>query len=224
VQVDRILLDDRTISEFLSHFEDDIRELIQHIKKCEDIFESCFINSSGRSKKWVKEYLFLSIESTVSSIRLLSEGHINAAGNTMRISYESLCVSMLLTSPELITVGRGKNKKEIDFNLAFENGENIAKPHLAINTVVKNSDVLGLKEGENWLREAKNFYNGYSHASMMVFSSIVLESGKSIVGGGFNKEKLNIYAEHLKFIKRLLVHLPEIIEEIANRNLTRLGN
>ncbi|MFV0468710.1 MAG: hypothetical protein ACK5MK_07275 [Dysgonomonas sp.] len=161
----------------------------------------------------------MTIESLVTATRLLIEGHINASGNTMRISYESLCLAILLSADRKLIIDKSKNAQPVSFYKAYEQGKNNTKAHRAIDNVLSNANTLGLVEGSEWLAQAKDFYNGYSHASIMAMSSLILPSGKSIIAGGFYKEKLNLYKEHLKFITRLANQLPKLIEVIALRNL-----
>ena len=52
----------------------------------------------------------------------------------------------------------------------------------------------------------------------MSMSSLMLESGKSIVGGGYNEEKKGLVEEHLKFIERFTSQLHLIIREIGSRS------
>ncbi len=220
MELDQIILGERDISNFKSTFETKVNQIIRRLNTCESVFEGLMLANKHPKYKWVNEHVFLSLESAVSSLRLLAEGHINAAGNTMRISYEALCMSILLSSPRKLKAGRGKTAKEIDFYSSFMSEDNLAKAHLSIGMVIQNSTALGLVSGNEWLKQAKDFYNGYSHASKMVFSSLTLESGKSIVGGGYNEEKQDIVSQHLEYIDRLAMQMPELIKEIATRNLT----
>ncbi|MEL0630385.1 hypothetical protein [Psychromonas aquatilis] len=138
----------------------------------------------------------------------------------MRISYESLCLAILLSIKNNVIIDRGKKAKQINFYKAYEQGKNNEKAYKAIDNVISNADILGLIEGREWLKEAKNFYNGYSHASIMTMGALMLPSGKSIIVGDFYKEKLDLYEDHLKFIIRYANQRPKLIEQIALRNLT----
>ncbi len=218
MEFDEIILGDRTIAGFKSDFEIDVIQILKHLNTCETAFKNFILTNENPKFKWVQEYVFLSLETSVTSLRLLAEGHINAAGNTMRISYESLCMSILLSSPVRLKVGRGKQQKEIDFYSGYLNKDAFTKAHLSIDLVVRNASVLGVTSGKGWLKQAKDFYNGYSHASEMVFSSLILKSGKSIIGGGYNEEKREIISAHLKQIHKLAKQLPELIKEISLRN------
>ncbi|QYK04585.1 hypothetical protein [Shewanella zhangzhouensis] len=152
---------------------------------------------------------------------MLTEGFINASGNTFRISYEALAMCMLLTTNAKVQVGRGKKVKLIDFDEAYFSGDKSTYPYQAIDIVVNNVEAIGLEQGSNWLKQAKDFYNGYSHASHMVFSSLVLKNGCSIIGGGYNSEKDDIYKNHLQFVKRFSDQLPNLINILAMRDLTK---
>lgn len=194
------------------------------LEQSESCFEYYFSEPDKQKYKWVQEFTFMTIESLVTATRLLIEGHINASGNTMRISYESLCLAILLSAENNVIIDKGKNAKPVNFYKSYEQGKNNTKAHRAIDNVLSNADTLGLIEGHKWLKQAKNFYNGYSHASIMTMGSLMLPSGKPIIAGGFYKEKLDLYKDHLKFIIRYANHLPRFIEVIALRNLTSALN
>ncbi len=129
---------------------------------------------------------------------------------------------MLLTADTKVKVGRGNQERFINFYDAYCSKDKSASPHNAIDIVVNNSDTVGLIQGSIWLKKAKDFYNGYSHASSLAFSSLAIKNGRSIVGGGYNPEKDSIYYNHLQFAKRFSFQLPELISSIAKRDLTKL--
>ena len=54
----------------------------------------------------------------------------------------------------------------------------------------------------------------------MTMGSLMLPSGKPIIAGGFYKEKVGLYKDHLNFVLRFAKHLPKLIEVVALRNLT----
>ncbi len=166
----------------------------------------------------------MTIESLVTATRLLIEGHINASGNTMRISYESLCLAILLSAESNVLISKSKKAKPVNFYKSYVQGNNNTKAHKAIDNVLLNADALGLIEGGEWLEQAKNFYNGYSHATIMTMGSLMLPSGKPIIAGDFYMEKIDLYKDHLKFIFRYANHLPQLVEGIALRNLTSALN
>ncbi|NRB61421.1 MAG: hypothetical protein HRU40_00020 [Saprospiraceae bacterium] len=220
MSIRNILITDRTVEEFCVVFDTEISVIVDLLEKSESCFEHYFDDPQKQKFKWVQEFTFMSIESLITATRLLIEGHINASGNTMRISYESLCLVILLSAKQDLLIHKSKRAKPVNFYKCYEQGESNTKAHKAIDNVIANADKLGLLEGHEWLKEAKNFYNGYSHASIMTMGSLMLPSGKSIVAGGFYKEKLELYKAHLEFTIRFLKHLPQLIEEIGLRNIT----
>lgn len=139
----------------------------------------------------------------------------------MRISYESLCLAILLSADRNIIIDKSKEAKPVNFYDAYQQNRNNTRPHKAIDNVLLNADTLGLIEGKEWLKQAKNFYNGYSHASIIAMGSLMLPSGRSIIAGDFYKEKLSLYKDHIKFMIRYAKQLPNLIEVVATRNLIR---
>lgn len=142
----------------------------------------------------------------------------------MRISYESLCLAILLSAEKNVLISKSKKAKPVDFYKFYLQGNKSTQAHKSIDNVLLNADALGLIEGYEWLEQAKNFYNGYSHASIMTMGSLMLPSGKPIIAGGFYKEKLDLYKDHLKFILRFAKHLPKLLEVVALRSLTSVLN
>ena len=224
MSIRNVLVTDRSVAEFCSIFDSEIIEITNLLEQSESCFEHYFSEPEKQKYKWVQEFTFMTIESLVTSTRLLIEGHINASGNTMRISYESLCLAILLSSESNVIIDKGKKAKPVNFYKAYEQEKSNTKAHRAIDNVLLNADTLGLIDGSEWLKQAKDFYNGYSHASIMTMGSLVLPSGKPIIAGGFYKEKLDLYKDHLKFIVRFANHLPKLIEVVALRNLTSALN
>ncbi|WP_418609384.1 hypothetical protein ACNSN2_18145 [Pseudoalteromonas sp. US3C1013] len=219
-----ILVTDRSVAEFCSTFDSEITEITNLLEQSESCFEHYFSEPEKQKYKWVQEFTFMTIESLATATRLLIEGHINASGNTMRISYESLCLAILLSAENNVLISKSKKAKPINFYKSYLQGNKSTKAHKAIDNVLLNADTLGLIEGYEWLEQAKNFYNGYSHASIMTMGSLMLPSGKPIIAGGFYKEKLGLYKDHLNFVLRFAKHLPKLIEAVALRNLTSALN
>ena len=224
MSIRNVLVTDRSVAEFCSIFDSEITVITNLLEQSESCFEHYFSEPEKQKYKWVQEFTFMTIESLVTATRLLIEGHINASGNTMRISYESLCLAILLSAENNVIIDKGKRAKPVNFYKAYEQGKSNTKAHRAIDNVLLNIDTLGLIDGSEWLKQAKNFYNGYSHASIITMGSLMLPSGKSIIAGGFYKEKLDLYKDHSKFIVRFANHLPKLIEVVALRNLTSALN
>ena len=133
-------------------------------------------------------------------------------------------LAILLSAEKNVLISKSKKAKPVDFYTFYLQGNKSTQAHKSIDNVLLNADALGLIEGYEWLEQAKNFYNGYSHASIMTMGSLMLPSGKPIIAGGFYKEKLDLYKDHLKFILRFAKHLPKLLEVVALRNLTSVLN
>lgn len=133
-------------------------------------------------------------------------------------------LAILLSAEKNVLISKSKKAKPVDFYKFYLQGNKSTQAHKSIDNVLLNADALGLIEGYEWLEQAKNFYNGYSHASIMTMGSLMLPSGKPIIAGGFYKEKLDLYKDHLKFILRFAKHLPKLLEVVALRSLTSVLN
>ena len=218
--LNEILFDDRSVQPFCIRFKRELTEILVLLSNTEKAYEKSFSDLPEDRPKWVQEFTFMSIESTISATRLLIEGHVNASGNTMRIAYESLCMAILLTSQNPVVIAKGKKARPLDFAKAFEQKHGQTKPYLAVDHVISNAQEVGLTDGSIWLKEAKSFYNAYSHSTLISMNSLMLTGGKAIIGGGYFPEKDEVYSNSLRFITRLLRMYPKIIETIGQRNLT----
>ena len=110
-----ILVTDRSVAEFCSTFDSEITEITNLLEQSESCFEHYFSEPEKQKYKWVQEFTFMTIESLVTATRLLIEGHINASGNTMRISYESLCLAILLSAENNVLISESKKSKTCKF-------------------------------------------------------------------------------------------------------------
>ncbi|APE00842.1 hypothetical protein BM526_02580 [Alteromonas mediterranea] len=164
----------------------------------------------------VKGYLMLTAESVISATQLLSLGHVSPSGNSMRVSYEALCFSALLKKDIEIQVSRGSHK--FSFYDDYCNGRRNSRADQVVSLFIKNSKLLGLNEnGKSFIKTAKDFYNGYSHASdLLLHSKINPSTLHMYVGGGYDNEQQPLYSEHVKFIIRYIKQIPSWIKVIAN--------
>jgi len=203
-------------SDFMCDFETEISKLSEVFSDAFKLLEAspCHNDSSTRAST-VSGYLALAIESAVTATQLLVLGHVAPAGNSMRISYESLCYSALLKKEVELSVPNGKHK--FDFYKDYLNQSAHTKAHKVIDLVVKNKELLGLNQGGvDFLVGAKSFYNGYSHSSFLLLHSKIKPSTRQLyVAGGYEKERHDLFSEHLKFINRYSKNLEGWIKAVA---------
>ena len=181
-------------------------ELIEH--------SDCSSDSSHRASL-VKGYLMLASESVISATQLLSLGHFSPAGNAMRISYEALCFSALLKKEVDVQVAHGSHT--FNFYDDYCDKRKNSRADQVVSIFIKNSGLLGLNhEGVQFIKTAKNFYNGYSHASdLLIHSKIKPSTLQMYVGGGYDSEQYQLCASHIQFIIRYATQLPIWIRVVA---------
>jgi len=201
---------------FNDDFKAEIEELSLILSEAFKLLEisDCYRDQSPRATS-VSGYLFIAIESAVTAMQLLSLGHLAPAGNSMRISYESLCLSVLLQKRNKIQVRNGKHK--IDFYSEYTKRSGNTTADKAIDLVIKNKDILGLNEGgADFLITAKKFYNGYSHASLMlVHSKIKPSTMEMYVAGGYEHDRFEIFRKQIQFIIRFSRNFDAWIKAVA---------
>jgi hypothetical protein len=208
--------DDKSREAFIKDFETELVELSKIFSDAFNLLEKspCNNDPSNRAST-VSGYIFLAIESAVTASQLLVLGHIAPAGNSMRISYESLCYSALLKKEVDLVVANGKHK--FNFYNDYLKKSNHTRADKVIDVVVKNKVALGLNEdGVEFLVGAKKFYNGYSHASLMLLHSKIKPSTRQLyIAGGYENERLDVFNKQLEFIKRYSKNFNGWIQAVA---------
>ncbi|MGR5392567.1 hypothetical protein [Vibrio alginolyticus] len=163
----------------------------------------------------VKGYLMLAVESIISATQLIAIGHVSSAGNSMRISYEALCTSALFKKEVDILTARGGYR--FNFYKDYCNGRRNSRGDQVVSLFIKNKEVLGLSEnGARFIKVAKDFYNGYSHASDLVMHSKIKPSTLQMyIGGGYDQEQKILCEQHINFIIRYLNGISSWIKAVA---------
>jgi hypothetical protein len=201
---------------FIKDFEKELIELSKLFSDAFDLLEKspCKKDPSIRAST-VSGYISLAIESAVTACQLLVLGHIAPAGNSMRISYESLCYSALLKKEVDLVVSNGKYR--FNFYNDYVKRINHTRADKVIDVVVKNKEALGLNDdGVDFLVSAKKFYNGYSHASLMLLHSKINPSTLQLyIAGGYENKRLELFKQQLDFIKRYSTNFNGWIQVVA---------
>jgi hypothetical protein len=201
---------------FINDFNDELIELSKIFSDAFNLLENSPCNKDPSTRaSTVSGYIFLAIESAVTASQLLALGHIGPAGNSMRISYESLCYSVLLNKEVELVVSNGKHK--FYFYSDYLKKASHTRADKVVNVVVKNKEALGLNQDRvDFLVGAKKFYNNYSHASRMLLHSKIKPSSRQLyIAGGYENERSDTFKEQLKFIKRYSKNLNSWIQAVA---------
>ncbi|WEM43893.1 hypothetical protein PTW35_08995 [Photobacterium sp. DA100] len=201
---------------FLSDFRDEVVELLDIFSQAFNLLEESPCNNDPSNRACtVSGYIYLAIESAVTATQLLSLGHVAPAGNSMRISYESLCFSALLKRKDKLKVAKGKH--QFNFYEEYMKKSAHTRADKVVGLVVENKDLLGLNsEGVDFLKGAKNFYNGYSHASyLLLHSKIKLSTKQLYIAGNYDNERKELFKQQLEFIKRYSSNLDDWIRAVA---------
>lgn len=200
---------------FVSDFKTSLSELSDLLSDAFSCLESsdCRKDESDRAGI-VSVYLYLTMESVVSAVHLLSLGHIAPSGNSMRSSYESLCMAALIKKE--IKIKLNKTEK-VHFYNEFRNNSKSCRPDNALNLAIKNKSLLGLNDQNvRFLRKAKDFYNRYSHSTQLfAHSKIRLSTRQIYVGGGYENERKKIFKSQIDFIYKYAYGLKAWIQAIA---------
>ncbi|WP_289282596.1 MULTISPECIES: hypothetical protein [unclassified Methylophaga] len=200
---------ERDISNEIDELSDLFADSLQNLKESD-----CAKDESTRAGI-VSGYLHLAIESAVTATQLLSLGHIAPAGNSMRISYESLCIAALMRKNIKVTVLNGKYK--FDFYNDFMDKRPHARADKVVALVLKNNKLLSISDkGCEFLKAARDFYNAYSHASHLFVHSKIKPSTKQMyIAGGYDSERKSDFESQLKYIVTYCKNIKTWVTSIA---------
>lgn len=201
---------------FIKDFDNELLQLSKLFSEAFTLLNAspCISDPSERAGI-VSAYIYLAIESAVTATQLLVLGHIAAAGNSMRISYESRCYSALLKKEVELEVPNGKYK--FNFYSDYQKKSKHTRADNVIDVVVKNKELIGVdEEGVILLKTAKNFYNGYSHATLLLTHSKIKPSTRQMyVAGRYDNERYETFKTQLNFIIRYSLSLNGWVNAVA---------
>jgi hypothetical protein len=178
--------DIETKNEFLNHFKEEV------IKFSETMAEA-FLNwrtldeGSAKNDKhaYISALVYTSIYLHILSMKLFISGHSIAAGNLFRQVLETIALAFLCS---------GKDLKFIDEFMA-----NKYSPQKSIKYLSKYAGKLGLhKDSIKDLRKAIDFYNKFSHISLLTIASGTSFTKQSLfVGSSFDQRKIEAYKKEI---------------------------
>jgi hypothetical protein len=178
--------DIETKKQFLSHFKEDV------IKFSEAMAEA-FLNwrtlDEGSEKNdkhaYISALVYTSIHLHILSMRLFISGHSVAAGNLFRQVVETIALAFLCS---------GKELKFIDKFI-----DNKYSPQKSIKDLFKYAGKLGLKKDSiKDLKKAIDFYNKFSHISLLTIASGTSFTKQSLfVGSSFDRGKIEAYKKEI---------------------------
>lgn len=201
---------------FNSDFEEELNNLCNLFSESFELLENsdCCKDKSKRAGL-VSGYLYVAMESSITATQLLSIGHIAASGNSMRIAYEALCYAALLKKE--VKIKERKSKTEFNFFEEYEKKSNLTKSHMVLPLVITNHKHMGINNNYlEFLRKAKDFYNGFSHATPMLVRSKIKPSTKQIyVAGGYDVENKEDYKSQIDYILNFSKSMKSWIQAVA---------
>ncbi|MFZ3114124.1 MAG: hypothetical protein WA133_07495 [Syntrophales bacterium] len=111
-------------------------------------------------------HVYALVEALYTSVKLLAHGFLTPSGNQFRVALEAMAVSVLLSHPGDLLLEKRPNKWVTrNFYDDFAKENRWTRPHLAIKTLDKNREQLGLsEEAMKLLNATKDLYNLHSRA------------------------------------------------------------
>ncbi len=203
---------------FVSNFGSELRAIAESValgfERAEPLRQLA-VDDGHKVTAHCSAQIFLLMESCVLATKLLVGGHVNPAGNTMRVAYEALATAMLLAFD--VKVKRGND--EGDYRSAFIRGDRWAWAYQSPKYIERHQPQVQLNdEGLRFLKGGIKFYNNYSHSTPVALAAKIGNVSHSPqIGGGYDLEMEEQVSWHLKFIMRFVRYLPDILQQITSR-------
>jgi tRNA U55 pseudouridine synthase TruB len=173
-------------ADYLKHFASDIEKFSEAMAHTVVNWHSLHAEvkddeNLGQISAWVISAITLHI----LSMKLFVSGHIVAAGNLFRQVVETVALA-LLCSAKLDVLDRVRNGKY--------------STNKAVEQLLRQAKQIGIdKEAVQALRDARHFYDNYSHPTMhTIWAGISSSEGVPYVGASFDDEKMEIYAKEIE--------------------------
>jgi hypothetical protein len=205
---------------FRKDFIEPVVRICDHIRLCYGQFLK-FENHPTPDTQfmYVTAYVYTLVESLFSSTKLLVHGFTAPSGILFRVSLEAMAMAVLIGLRGDILVMKKKNRCEYgNFFEGFLNGKSWSKPHIAIKILEQNCCTIGLTEGAlKVLKESKDIYNDYAHASLCSIRLSVISEEKNVFGGGYNQEQKPLFEKEIQIRKQFVEGIPYFLESLYKR-------
>lgn len=175
------------------------------------------INEKNVQIAYVAGLSYLLFENLFTSFKLFILGYQSPSGNIMRQVTESIALATLCSLDFDIVINKNKS---INFFDSFVLQKPEAQSHHAIRYLENNFKSIGIKQiAIDNLKSAKNFYNNYSHPSLLSMANIMSfqSPGDTYIGGSFDTEKIDEYKDELVHRINFCKILPDFIEGLICR-------
>ncbi len=218
--------DDRWVKDkFAEHLSGPILELCEALAGCFRLMTA--VNEAATKTETVRTalvgaFVFGVLDDIMVSTKLLLTGKLPAAGNLMRQVIEGIAMSILCSADKPLIVRR-KTKKESEIKMLYWDrlnaGDKLTRGYLAVDQLAWNAVQLGvLAVAVERLREAKDYYNTFSHCGTATITNRVSLEGIGVfhMGGHFDDAKVEVYRAELRGRIGLCRMLPSFMEHLLN--------
>jgi hypothetical protein len=190
-------------TEYLKHFEADVQKFSETMARAFVNWRSLDTNLQGNEKRaYVSALTFTVITLHILSMKLFISGCAVAAGNLFRQVTETVALALLCS-------GTGLNVLERFMERKYSTDK-------SVRDVIRHAKKLEInKEALEVLREAQQFYHGYSHPSELTIGSMISFSQKaSYVGAAFDEGKLKSYRKEINLRVGLAEHFSNFVDAV----------
>jgi hypothetical protein len=159
---------------------------------------------ASEQRAHISSLIFGALSLHVMSTKLLVWGLLVPAGNTMRQVLEIMCMALLASKPRLGYLERYSSDR-------------YSTTH-AIRDALKNAEKLSLvPEALVTLQEARDFYNKFSHPTLLTIATYVEVGGnRTYIGASFDEGKQYAYAKKMSTRAQVAGLLNNVIEAICH--------
>ena len=190
---------------FASRYNAQLESIVAEIANAHTIwkeFDSTINGSQDRA--YISALIFAAASLLMTSTKQLVWGLLAPSGNSMRQVLETICLALLCSKPALGFLPR------------YADGS--YRSHNAVRDVMANLEALNLNEdGMKVLRRSKDFYNAFSHPSLMTLGTfIALGSGGTLFGAAFDEGKSFGYDKEINIRLQEARLLPNFIAGVRH--------
>ncbi|MDW7712270.1 MAG: hypothetical protein SCH98_17520 [Deferrisomatales bacterium] len=205
---------------FREAFSEPIQEICGSVKECYLGFLQ-FEKHEAPDERFLHltAHIYALVEALYTSVKLLAHGFLAPSGNQFRVALEAMAVSVLLSHPGDLLLEKRPNKwVSRSFYADFAKDKRWTLPHLAIKTLDKNREQIGLSEQAMKLLSAtKDIYNKYSHSSRLSIRAIVVAPDRVLFGGGYEHEQEPLFAKELEIRSGFIEKVPSFLTTLYKR-------
>ena len=181
---------EETRQHFVRHYESEIERFVSNLARAYNRLQDMEPRVLYEQRSaWVDQFLYVALNSLLTSFHLLISGFSIPAGNLMRHYGEAVAMALLLSHRAINTFDELRR----DLRFSVQKSLDMIKRR-------RNARLLGIdSQGWEQFSQITSFYDQYSHASVFVAATtqMLLSEDARQLGGEFDPGKLDGYRREM---------------------------